>query len=61
MADRFMVQEVFIDPETKEEEELMIVKKLNALLPKIKPRWERVVVMICLEERKVLNKKGGKK
>ena len=48
--------EIYIDDI---QDEVLLIKKLELLLQKIKPKRERIVILICDEERHI--SKGGKK
>lgn len=51
MSERIVIDEVWIDVE---EDEVVLVKKIDALLESIKRNRERIVCLICDEERTVL-------
>lgn len=51
-----VLEAIYIDGR---EDEVLLIKKLELLLEKIKVKRERIVVLICDQDRTIL--KGGKK
>ena len=51
----YIIERIYIDMPTKEEDELLLIKKINKLLQKAKPKYERLVVALCVEEVNRLN------
>jgi len=50
MTKQIVIDRVYIDEETRTEDELLLIKKINFLLSKISPKWERVSIVILDEE-----------
>lgn len=57
MKDRLLVLEtIYIDPETREADELLLLNKINLLLRKIKTQKERLCILVCDEERQMFHR-----
>lgn len=52
-----VINTVYVDGR---DDEVLLIKKIELLLSQIKKKYERVVILICDEERIILNEKGGK-